>query len=237
VLSESINSTLSLAVNMAIGNLMCRARVGLFRVMDDPAPRAIVSLRRTAEAIGIHWLHTESLRDLQRRMDPENQSHQRFLLEARRAGGRASYAIFNESKPPWHGAIGAIYAHATAPMRRLGDRYVLDLASHLFKREPVPALLAIRIAMMPEIMQRSESRSSAVERAVIDLLEAVSLQGRIGEVLDAEVVDAAAGIVQTTDSAIRAKATTLKNAVDGEKVKVRIDAANPKTRTVKLVAI
>ncbi len=237
VLSESINSTLSLAVNMAIGNLMYRAGVGLFRVMDDPEPRAIASLRRTAEAIGIRWLPTESLRDLQRRTDTENQSHQRFLLEARRAGGRASYAVYSEGKPPWHAAIGAVYAHATAPMRRLADRYVLDLANHLFKSETVPAILTARIAMLPDIMQRCESRSSAVERAVIDLLEAVSLQDRIGEILEAEVVDAAAGIVQTTDWAIRAKATALKNAADGDRVRVRIDAADPKTRTVKLAAV
>jgi exoribonuclease R len=91
--------------------------------------------------------------------------------------------------------------------------------------------------MLPEIMQRCESRSTAVERAVIDLLEAVSLQDRIGEVLDAEVVDASAGMVQTTDAAIRAKATALKNATDGELVKVRIDAADPKTRSVRLVAV
>lgn len=237
LLSESVNSTLSLAVNMAIGHFMCRAQVGLFRVMDDPEPRAIASLRRTAEAIGINWLPMESLRDLQRRLDSENQSHLRFLLEARRAGGRANYAIYSQSKPPWHAAIGSIYVHATAPMRRLADRYVLDLANHLFNRQAIPASLAARIGMLPEIMQRCESRSTAVERAVIDLLEAVSLQNRVGEVLDAEVVDASAGIVQTTDAAIRAKATALKSPVDGDRVKVRIDAADPKTRSVRLVAV
>ena len=107
VLSESINSTLSLSVNMAVGTLMQDAQLGLFRVMDDPATRNIEALRRTAHALGIAWSPSESLRDLQRRMDPQNFSHQRFLLDARRAGGRARYAVYRSEKPAWHCAIGA----------------------------------------------------------------------------------------------------------------------------------
>ena len=235
--SELVNSTLSLSVNMAIGSLLQEARVGLFRVMDDPEPHALASLRRMAHAIGISWSPTETLRDLQRRMDPENKTHQRFLLDARRSGGRASYAVFSDAKAPWHSAIGATYAHATAPMRRLADRYVLDLAFLLVNGESVPPSLTDQITRLPDVMQTSEGRASSVDRAVIDLLEAVSLQDRVGEILDAEVVDADNGIVQTFDSAIRARATQLLNAQDGDLVRVRIDAADPTTRRVRLTAV
>ncbi len=237
VLSASINSTLSLSVNMAIGTLLQDAQVGLFRIMDDPDTRNIESLRRTAHALGIAWLPTESLRDLQRRMDPQNYSHQRFLLDARRAGGRARYAVYNSEKPAWHSAIGSTYAHVTAPMRRLADRYCLDLAFLVANGQRIPPLLSERIAQLPAVMERCEARAANVERAVIDLLEAVSLQHRIGELLTAEVVDAANGIVQTNDSAIRAKATNLRSAKNGASVQVRIDVADPNTRTVRLIAI
>lgn len=235
--SELVNSTLSLSVNMAIGSLLEEACVGLFRVMDDPEPHAIASLRRVAHALGIHWSASESLRDLQRRMDPENKTHQRFLLDARRSGGRAGYAVFQDDKAPWHSAIGATYAHATAPMRRLADRYVLDLACLLVNGDSVPSSLKEKIARLPAVMARSEGRASNVDRAVIDLLEAVSLQHRVGEILDAEVVDADDGIVQTFDSAIRARATKLINAKDGDLIRVRIDAADPTTRRVRLSAV
>ena len=236
VLSESINSTLSLAVNMAIGSLLQNAQLGLFRVMDEPEPHVVASLRRTAHALGIIWAPTESLRDLQSRMDPENFSHQRFLLDARRAGGRARYAVYNSHKPAWHSAIGATYAHATAPMRRLADRYVLDLAYLIANKLEVPPAWIDQIAQLPAVMDRCEGRASNVDRAVIDLLEAVSLQHRIGEILEAEVVDAATGIVQTHDSAIRAKATKLPKTENGAIVRVRIDVADPTTRTVRLTA-
>jgi len=235
--SEIVNSTLSLAVNMAIGSLFRDSHTGLFRVMDEPEARAIEPLRRAAHALGIPWAATETLRDLQRRMDPENKVHQRFLLDARRAGGRASYAMFSEAKSPWHSAIGATYAHATAPMRRLADRYVLDLAYLLCNGDSVPPTLNQQIAQLPAIMERCEGRASNVDRAVIDLLEAVSLQDRVGEILDAEVVDAENGIVQTFDSAIRARASQLFKAENGAKVRVRIDVADPTKRLVRLTAV
>ncbi len=53
--------------------------------MDEPSHRAMQQLRRTAHALHINWSKRESLRDLQRRLDPENVTHQRFLLEARRS--------------------------------------------------------------------------------------------------------------------------------------------------------
>ncbi|MEQ1829117.1 MAG: RNB domain-containing ribonuclease [Pirellula sp.] len=235
--SELVNATLSLAVNMAIGSLFKQSQVGLFRVMEDPAPNAVARLRLAAHALGIEWPSNLSLRDLQRRMDANNITHQRFLLEARRAGGRASYAVYDENKLPWHSAVAAIYSHATAPMRRLADRYVLELALLLSHGKPIPSELTDRLGRLPATMERCEGRAANVDRSVIDLLEAVSLQHRVGEVLLAEVVDAEAGVVQTTDSAIRSRATRLKNAANGDWVHVRIESADPATRRVVLAAV
>jgi exoribonuclease R len=164
-------------------------------------------------------------------------SHQRFLLESRRSGGRASYEVFSSKKKPWHSAIAATYVHATAPMRRLADRYVLDLALLVANGKAVPSSLVDVISKLPEVMQRSENRANGVDRAVIDLIEAISLLHRIGEVLDAEVVDADAGIVQTQEGAIRARATNLPRCNHGDKVRVRIQEADPAKRLVRFVAV
>jgi VacB/RNase II family 3'-5' exoribonuclease len=232
--SELVNSTLSLAVNTAVGSLFRESHTGLFRVMDEPDPRAIAMLRRVAHALHIPWSSKETLRDLQRRLDSTNIVHQRFLLDARRSGGRASYAVYDEKKVPWHSAIGATYSHATAPMRRLADRYVLDLACLLANGESVPQSLIDKIAQLPKVMERCESRASNVDRAVIDLIEAVSLQHRVGETMEAEVVDAENSLVQTIDSAIRARASKLPKLNNGSKVFVRIDFADPEKRRVGL---
>jgi exoribonuclease R len=235
--SEMVNSTLSLAVNLAVAELMKEHKVGVFRIMDDPEPRSLAMLRRAAHTLGIEWGEKESLRDLQKRLDPNNGVHQRFLIDARRAGGRAGYAVFSETKPPWHSAVAAIYAHATAPMRRLADRYVLDLSYLLANRQTVPASLLGQLAGLPEVMERGEGRASGVERAVIDLLEAVALQHRIGEVLTGEVVDTDGDIVQTIDPAIRARVARLPKVDNGTTVRVRIDSADPLTRKVHLTAV
>lgn len=235
--SEIVNSSLSLAVNMAIGTLFKDSHTGLFRVMDEPESRALAMLRRAAHALEIPWSSSETLRDLQRRMDPNNAIHQRFLLDARRAGGRASYAVYSEKKTPWHSAIAATYAHATAPMRRLADRYVLDLACLLANGDSIPSSLTDKILQLPKVMERCEGLASNVDRAVIDLLEAVSIQHRIGEILDAEVVDVENGVVQSLEPAIRARAAKLLDVENGTKVRVRIDVADPVSRRVGLTTV
>jgi exoribonuclease R len=235
--SEIINSCLSLAVNMVLGELLMKAHVGLFRVMDEPASRAMERLRREAHALSIPWAADETIKDVQRRLDPTNVVHQRFLMIVRRAGGRAGYAVYSPEKRPWHAAIGATYVHATAPMRRLADRYVLDLACLLAQNESVPDSLLAKLQALPAVMSAGEGKARNVERAVIDLIEVVSLQDRIGEVLEAEVVDAELGIVQTYDSAIRSRAAQLGDVANGDKVRVRIDKADLATRQVVLTAV
>ncbi len=235
--SELVNSSLSLAVNMALGDLMLKSKVGLFRVMDEPSTQAMERLRREAHALKIQWTNDETIKDVQRRLDPTNFVHQRFLLLVRRAGGRASYEVHSDEKIPWHAAIGATYVHATAPMRRLADRYVLDLACLLVKNQTIPPELRTKLNALPEVMSAGDGRARAVERAVIDLVEVISLQDRIGEVLEAEVVDAELGIVQTYDSAIRSRAAHLADVSNGDNVRVRIDKADLSTRQIILTAI
>jgi exoribonuclease R len=237
LISELVNSTLSLAVNMAVGNLFRESRMGLFRVMAEPEARAIAMLRRAAHALKISWSPSETLRDLQRRMDPSNSLHQQFLLDARRAGGRAFYEPFNHEKIPWHAAIAATYSHATAPMRRLADRYVLDLALLLANGQSVPGILTQKIDQLAKVMERCEGRASNVDRAVIDLLEAVSLQHRIGEILVGEVIDVDNDVVQVAEHAIRARASKLSNLANGSTVRVRIDVADPTKRLVRFTVV
>ena len=59
-------------------------------------------------------------------------------MAIRRAGGGASYVPFAPVIAPWHSAMAATYAHATAPLRRLADRYVVMAALAVANGQPVP---------------------------------------------------------------------------------------------------
>ena len=101
--------------------------------------------------------------------------------------------------------IAAPYAHATAPLRRLADRYVLDLACELEDGAPSPATLAA-LPALAEVMERAETMAAGVDRAAIDLVEAVILRDRVGEVFRATVVDRSGDRtrIQLADPPVRA---------------------------------
>jgi exoribonuclease R len=235
--SEKVNASFSLAANIALAELMQASHIGLFRNMAEPAPQAISRLRYEAQALGIEWSRHEKLRDLLKRLDPDDVTVQRFSILARRAGGRAEYAIYTSTNSPWHSAIASVYAHGTAPMRRLADRYVLELTLKLYAGQSIEERDRDKLNSLAPIMTSSDLRSRNVERAIIDLIEAVSLQDRIGEIIDAEVVDADSQIVQTLDSAIRSRAARIGSAENGDIIQVRIDEADPIRRLVKLTAV
>ena len=122
--AEQSNAALSLAANLAIADALYRHGTGLFRVMPEPDDWAIRRLRHSAKALGVEWPKTTSLEDRQRDLDPNDPKQAAFMLAIRRAGAHASYAPFRAGERPWHSAMRATYIHATAPLRRLADRYV-----------------------------------------------------------------------------------------------------------------
>jgi len=54
---------------------------------------------------------------------------------------------------------------------------------------PVPEAVTDAFARLPEVMARADALSGRIERAVVDLAEAVMLQGREGESFEAVVTD------------------------------------------------
>ncbi|MER9684968.1 MULTISPECIES: RNB domain-containing ribonuclease [unclassified Mesorhizobium] len=142
--SEQDNAALSLAANMAIADAMLAHRTGLFRVMAPPDASKVQRLRSAARALGLSWPPSTSLPDYQRTLDPANMQQAALMLEIRRAGSGASYQPYEEGVVPWHEAMAATYAHATAPLRRLADRYVVRCVLAIVNGQPVPQVLTRR---------------------------------------------------------------------------------------------
>ena len=234
--SEEANSSLSLAANMALATVMIEAKSGLFRVMPEPDEHREHALRRMANALGISWPDNVTLRSLMPSLDPTNLQHKKLLVEARKAGRGASYALYDATKPPWHSALAASYAHATAPMRRLADRYVLEHVLALTSGDSTVETLAA-LAQMPILMAKADGRASAADRAIIDLVEALEVEGRVGEEFDGLVLESGSGglVVQVVEPPVRSRVRLGSIAVNpsaGEHVKVRLTAVDVEARSV-----
>jgi exoribonuclease R len=79
-------------------------------------------------------------------------------------------------------------------------------------------------------MAKGDHRARVVERGIVDLVEAVLLQDRVGETFVAIVIDDA--LVQLRDPAVRGRLTG-ESPEPGSEVTVRLDRADPATRTVE----
>lgn len=236
--SEDDNAGMSLATNLAVADAMLGAQTGLFRVMAEPTAGAVERLRRTARAFGLTWPADSSLADFQRSLSTHDPRSAAFLIAVRRAGGGASYESYQDGVRPWHAAMAATYAHATAPLRRLADRYVVEATLAIANGRPVADEVAAAFTELPAAMQRAEQRANTVDRAVIDLAEAVLLAGREHEVFDAVVVDEdqRGAVIQLVEPAVLARVSA-KRVDPGDDVRVRLERADPVARTIDFTRV
>ncbi|MCY7339254.1 MAG: RNB domain-containing ribonuclease [Sphingomonas bacterium] len=232
-LSESRNAALSLAANLAVADALLAHRTGLFRVMPAPEAWAVKRLRMTAKALNLDWPDATTLTDYERTLDPAYPAHAALMIAIRRAGQGASYVAFADGKVPWHMAMAATYAHATAPLRRLADRYVVEAALAIATGRPVPDAVSAAFVRLPKVMARADAAAAQVERAAIDLAEAVMLDGREGEVFEAVVTDEDERGVRIQLCAVPVVARVVAHKVEpGDMLRVKLVEANPATRSL-----
>ncbi|HEX8054214.1 MAG TPA: RNB domain-containing ribonuclease [Thermoleophilaceae bacterium] len=230
--SEEHNAQVSLLTGMAAADLMLRAGVGILRTQPEPEARAVERLREQARALRVEWPAGLSYPEFVRTLDPAVPAHAAVMHEATGVGHGAGYTAFDGAPPeePEHFAIAAPYAHATAPLRRLQDRYVSECCLAAAAGGPVPDWVRAGLPELPGAMAAADKRARAVERAVVDVVEALLLQGREGERFEAVVIDE--GTVQLRDPAVRGKLDGDCPSV-GTELTVRLERADPATRTVE----
>ena len=236
--AEDKNAALSLATNLAVADLLFKARTGLFRTMAEPEDWAIRRLRHTAKALGVDWPKPEALQQLERRLDPARPADAALMLAIRRASPGAAYQPYRHGVRPWHAAVAASYAHATAPLRRLADRFVVEAALAIANGRTVPEQVLAAFDRLPDVMQKADATAGQIARAVIDLAEAVALDDREGEQFDAIVTDTdergARIQLRSPPVVARIKAKGWKA---GDGLAVRLDSADPATRSVRFSAV
>lgn len=234
---EEWNAQLSLLTGMVAARIQLDAGWGLLRTLPDPDPHVVAKLRRAAPALGVTWPEGAAPGTVLAGCDPHLPRHAAFLELASELLRGAGYTLVDgaPSGPVGHAGIGGPYAHVTAPIRRLCDRYATEACLSAVAGTSLPDWLRSGVAALPEVMAASGRRARAVERAAVDHVEAWLLADRVGEVFEAAVVEhdeeRERSEVVLDEPAIRARCDGLPPL--GERVTVRLVTADVATRTVR----
>ncbi|NEB76083.1 RNB domain-containing ribonuclease [Streptomyces sp. SID14478] len=234
--ADGWNAQISLLAGMAAADLMLTAGTGILRTLPAAPDGAVGRLRRTAKALHIDWPHHVPYSDLVRSLDPRVPHHAAFLQECTTLLRGAGYTSFTGGEVPaltTHAAVAAPYAHCTAPLRRLVDRYASELCLAACAGQDPPGWAVEALAGLPKEMADGTRRANTVERECVDIVEAALLQHRVGELFDAYVVDVkdkerAVGTVQLPEPAVVARIEGGATALPlGERLRVRLTQADP----------
>ncbi|MGV1004180.1 MAG: RNB domain-containing ribonuclease [Candidatus Nanopelagicales bacterium] len=206
---EDWNAQISLMTGMAAAELMLDGGVGLLRTMPPPASGDLSKVRAAARGLDIPWPKSLPYPQFIRTLDPGNPRHAALLSNVTVLMRGAGYTAFDGELPQLrtHSAIVGPYAHVTAPLRRLVDRFGLMICYALANGQPVPARVRAALPELPDLMAASGRRASAINRVSMDFLEAEMLAGREGVPFRGVVVEQRKndGILQVSDPAIIAK--------------------------------
>jgi exoribonuclease R len=221
---------------------MLQGGVGLLRTMPKPGPKAVARLRTAAAALGISWPNGATPGAVIAAVDPAQPRAAAFVDQAAELLRGASYTAFDGTVPsdPGHGAVAANYAHVTAPLRRLADRYATEVCLALFAGRQVPVWARTALPRLPDVMSASDRLAHAAERGAIDLAEAVLLAERVGDDFEAAVLDADthrnSGTVALDDPPVRARCEGAALPL-GARITVRLAEADPGKRRVLFHAL
>ncbi|GAA2717648.1 RNB domain-containing ribonuclease [Micromonospora olivasterospora] len=188
---EDHNAQISLLTGMAAADIMLAGRIGLLRTMPAPRPEAVARLRTAAAPLGVDWPDGASVGEVLAGLDASQPRAAAFVDQAAELMRGAAYTAFDGDLPehPEHGGVAAAYAHVTAPLRRLADRYATEVCLALHEDRPVPDWARAALPRLPEVMTTTDRAASAATRGAVELTEAVLLEHRVGETFSAAVLD------------------------------------------------
>ncbi|GAA4101714.1 RNB domain-containing ribonuclease [Nocardioides kongjuensis] len=236
---EQWNAQVSLLTGMGAASLMVGAGVGMLRTLPPADPRDVARLRRVAKGLRISWPEDMDYPAFVRSLDPSVSQHQAMVVACTRLLRGSGYASFDGELPAQtrHSAIAAEYAHVTAPLRRLGDRYAGEVCLAICARTPVPDWVAAALPGLPKTLQDSARRAGSYERAVLDLVEAAVLADRVGEQFAGVVTsvrddEATSGVVVLAEVGVEAPVTSTAPLPLGEDVTVTLATADLAARKV-----
>lgn len=268
LLVEEWNAEISLLTGMCAAEIMVESGTGLLRTLPDPERGTVDWLRRSAARLGVSWPDHHGPAEFLAGLDPQRPEALALHVAATRLLRGTGYTAFSAGVPAktGHAGIGADYAHVTAPLRRLADRYAAEVCLAVAHDREIPEWVVEALPLLPSAMGNSDRVAAKVERACIAQAEAWTLAGQVGTEFPATVLkanglkanglkanglkanglktdglkadgeDPAAGEIFVADPPVIARCTG-DELVEGQPVRVRLAEADPQLRRVTFEVI
>ncbi|MDR1387451.1 MAG: RNB domain-containing ribonuclease [Propionibacteriaceae bacterium] len=188
---EGWNAQISLLAGAAAADLMLRGGCGVLRTLPPASPQDLERLRRVAQGLRLDWPAGVGYPKFVRSLDPGRVDHLAMLNACASLFRGAGYALVSRLGTPTlarHAALALPYAHVTAPLRRLVDRFATEVCLSLCAGQPIPDWVERALPDLPQTMAAAETRSHRFHRGLVDLVESLVLADRVGEVFPASVV-------------------------------------------------
>jgi exoribonuclease R len=238
---EEWNAQLSLLTGMAAAELMLDARVGILRTMPAADDVAVDAFRTRTIALGLPWRDDVAYGDYLRALDRDDPQTLAILQAAASLFRGAGYVAFDGQVPAevMQAAVASPYAHVTAPLRRLVDRWCLVVCEAISSGSDVPEWVHESLPSVPGLMQASVDRASRLSSASIDRVEAATLRDRVGDTFTAWVLEVRDGRarIQLTDPIATSSCHVPDSVRAGTTVDVRLEGADITTGTVRFTAL
>ena len=245
--AEQYNAQISLLTGMCAARIMVECGIGILRTLPPARPEDYARLRRVAAALGIDWPAAQPYPELVRSLDHAIPAHAAFMEQAMSLFRGSGYLAFGvggvgvpaddeaaDSEEAVHSAIAARYAHVTAPLRRLVDRYGEEVCIAACAQAPVPEWVLQALPDLPGVMEQTGKRARAIGRGALTALEALVLRGHEGEVFDGVITserDGRGELVLAEPAVVTEVRGGSGQSGDrlpvGERVRVRLLSADP----------
>ncbi len=187
---EKANAEISLLTGICAASIMLAGSIGLLRTLPPASANAIAALHRSAASLGIDWPEDVYAGDLIAELDASRPEVAAFLDDAVHLLRGAGYTPFDGAAPdqPTHAGVGSTYAHVTAPLRRLADRYATEVCLALRAGAAVPTWAAQALPELPAVMAASARRAAELDRRCTGAVSVFLLSGREGQEFVATVL-------------------------------------------------
>lgn len=187
------NSEISLLTGKAAGQMMAKAGKGILRTLKPAGQEDIDKFTQVVKTLGydVEKFTAENVGAFIASVEAVNPKGQAVMREAQKLLRGSGYESLDgpATDDQVHAGVGGHYSHVTAPLRRLVDRYATEYCLHLANGTELPAWVTEQTEEVIETMKRTSSIASSVDRAALDLTEAVVLEPWIGTNFEAYVLE------------------------------------------------
>src|SRR5699024_2281037 len=228
------NSEISLLTGMCAGQLMAEHGVGFLRTLPAATEESEQAFLQGVAALG-YEVGEQSISEFLLSINSDDPRGMAAMRLAQKLLRGADYVWLCDDDPEIHAGIGGYYAHVTAPLRRLVDRFASEVCLALCAGEEIPAWVTDKADEVIATMRRTSQLASQVDKAVLNWVEAKVLQPWVGHNFEAIVL--ARDEEKDTASVFVADPPVLADVIgappQGRSVKVSLITANPDKREVK----